>query len=152
MKMANERTPRELETRAKFERPTKWTPPQLLPDPTPEPGYAFRWVRLSTLNVTDATNISSKLREGWEPVKASEHPEITLMSGEQRRFTDSIEIGGLLLCKTPVEFTEQRDAHYRNLANSQMDSVDNNLMRESDPRMPMFKERSSKVSAFGRGN
>jgi hypothetical protein len=148
--MANERTPRELETRVKMERPTKWSPPQLLPDPTPEPGFAFRWIRLSTLGHADAINISSKLREGWEPVKASEHPEITLMGGDKLRFPDSVEIGGLLLCKTPVEFTEQRDAHYRQLAGQQMDSVDNNFMRDSDPRMPLFKERSTKVT-FGKG-
>jgi hypothetical protein len=152
MKMATtERTPRELDTRAKMERPTKWSPPQLLPDPTPEPGYAFRWIRLSTLGNADAINVSSKLREGWEPVKASDHPEIQLMGGTTGRFPDSVEIGGLLLCKTPVEFTEQRDAHYRQLATSQMDSVDNNFMRESDPRMPLFRERSTKVS-FGKGN
>ena len=151
--MANtERTPRELETRAKTERPKQWMPPQLLPDPTPEPGYAFRWIRLSTLGTADAVNVSSKLREGWEPVKASDHPEIQLMGGDKTRFPDSVEIGGLLLCKTPVEFTEQRDAHYRQLAGQQMDSVDNNFMRESDPRMPLFKERTSKVSAFGKGN
>jgi hypothetical protein len=145
-----ERTPRELETRAKTERPKQWMPPQLLPDPTPEPGYAFRWIRLSTLGTADAVNVSSKLREGWEPVKASDHPEIQLMGGDKTRFPDSVEIGGLLLCKTPVEFTEQRDAHYRQLAGQQMDSVDNNFMRESDPRMPLFKERSTKVS-FGKG-
>lgn len=148
--MANERTPRELDTRTKMERPAKWMPPQLLPDPTPEAGYAFRWIRLSTLNAPDAINVSSKLREGWEPVKASEHPEIQLMGGASGRFPDSIEIGGLLLCKTPTEFIEQRDAHYRNLATAQMDSVDNSFMRESDARMPLFKERSSKVS-FGKG-
>jgi hypothetical protein len=145
-----ERTPRELDTRAKMERPLKWTPPQLLPDPNPESGYAFRWIRLSTLNNADALNVSSKFREGWEPVKASDHPEIRLMSSAKNQFPDSVEIGGLLLCKTPVEFTEQRDAHYRNLANTQMESVDNNFMRENDPRMPLFKERSTKVS-FGKG-
>ena len=149
--MANiERTPRELDTRAKMERPVKWTPPQLLPDPSPEAGYAFRWIRLSTLNNADALNVSSKFREGWEPVKASDHPEIRLMSSVKNQFPDSVEIGGLLLCKTPVEFTEQRDAHFRNITNTQMESVDNNFMRENDPRMPLFKERSTKVS-FGKG-
>lgn len=145
-----ERTPRELDTRAKMERPVKWTPPQLLPDPLPEAGYAFRWIRLSTLNNADALNVSSKFREGWEPVKASDHPEIRLMSSVKNQFPDSVEIGGLLLCKTPVEFTEQRDAHFRNITNTQMESVDNNFMRENDPRMPLFKERSTKVS-FGKG-
>jgi hypothetical protein len=97
-------------------------------------------------------NISSKLREGWEPVKASEHPEIQLMNtGSTGRYPDSIEIGGLMLCKTPTEFTEQRDAYYRAQADGQMQSVDNNFMRDNDPRMPLFKERSTKVQ-FGRGS
>jgi hypothetical protein len=144
------RAKRETESRAGAERPRKWAPPQLLPDPHPEDGYAFRWIRLSTLGTSDALNISSKLREGWEPVKASEHPEIRLMGGQANRFPDSIEIGGLLLCKTPVEFTIDRDAYFANQADAQMASVDNTFMRESDPRMPMFKERSTKV-VFGKG-
>ena len=144
------RLSRELETREKVERPKQWMPPQLLPDPTPEPGYAYRWIRISTLNKTDATNLSSKLREGWEPVKASDHPEIRLFGSTNGQFPDSVEVGGLLLCKTPVEFTEQRDAYYRQQAEAQMQSVDNTYMRENDPRMPMFKERSSKVT-FGKG-
>ena len=88
-----ERTPRDQDTRAQYERPAKWMPPQLLPDPTPEPGYAFRWIRVGFMGKDDARNVSSKLREGWEPVKASEHPEIQLMAtGERPRFPDSIEI------------------------------------------------------------
>jgi hypothetical protein len=147
---AQNREKRELDTRERAERPKKWKPPQLLPDPNPEPGFAFRWVRVSTLNAPDASNISTKFREGWEPVKASEHPEVVVMGGTQSRFPDSIEIGGLVLCKIPVEFVEDRDAYYLDQANAQMNSVDNNFMRESDPRMPMFKERSTKVT-FGKG-
>ena len=147
-----ERISRDLESREKAERPKMWRPPELLPNPNPEPGYAFRWIRVSTLNNPDPMNVSSKFREGWEPVKASEHPEIQLMNvGEKARFPDSIEIGGLILCKTPVEFTEQRDAYYQKQTDSQMQSVDNNFMRESDARMPLFKERRSEVK-FGRGS
>ena len=144
------RPSRDLETREIVERPKHWMPPQLLPDPKPEPGYAYRWIRISTLNKADTTNLSSKLREGWEPVKASDHPEIRLFGTTNGQFLDSVEVGGLLLCKTPVEFTEQRDAYYRQQAEAQMNSVDNTFMRENDPRMPMFKERSSKVT-FGKG-
>ena len=144
------RDKREQTTRASTTRPAKWTPPQLLPDPNPEEGYAFRWVRISTLNKDDATNISSKLREGWEPVKASDHPEIRFFGIDDKRFPDSVQVGGLLLCKTPVEFVVQRNAYYANQAESQMQSVDNTYMRENDPRMPLFKERSSKVT-FGKG-
>lgn len=144
------RDKRELTTRAAYARPTKWAPAQLLPDPTPEDGYAFRWIRVSTLNNADPTNISSKLREGWEPVKASDHPEIHMFGTDSGRFPDSIQVGGLMLCKTPVEFAKQRDAYYQQQAESQMQSVDNTYMRENDPRMPLFKERSTKVT-FGKG-
>ena len=145
------RLDRELESREKTKRPAKWSPPQLLPDPKPEPGYVFRWIRLSMMGNSDPTNISSKLREGWEPVKASDHPEIRLFGDmDNSRYPDAVIVGGLMLCKIPAEFMDQRDAYYRNQAESQMNSVDNNFMRENDPRMPLFRERSSKVT-FGKG-
>jgi len=145
-----ERTPRENQTRVAFERPKQWLPPELLPNPNPEEGFEFRWIRVSTLGTSDPINISSKLREGWEPVKASEHPEIQLMDvGEKRRFPDSIEVGGLMLCKTPKEFVNQRNQYFQQQTDGQMASVDNNFMRDNDARMPLFKERRSEVS-FGR--
>jgi len=149
--MAESRLSRELETRSRSERPKAWMPPQSLPDPNPEPGYAFRWIRVSTLGTNDPGNVSAKLREGWEPVKASEHPEIQLMGTGSGRFPDGVEVGGLLLCKTPEEFVRQRDAYYQRQADGQMQSVDNSFMRENDPRMPLFKERKSEVK-FGRGS
>ena len=149
MEKSNRMT-RELDTREKMERPKQWMPPQLLPDPTPEEGYAYRWIRIASLGKDDATNISGKLREGWEPVRASDHPEIRLFGSSNGKFPDSVEVGGLLLCKTPVEFTEQRNDYYRKQAEAQMNSVDNTYMRENDPRMPMFKERKSTVT-FGKG-
>jgi hypothetical protein len=145
------REKRAAESRKSFERPTSWMAPALLPDPNPEDGYAFRWIRIAALGKDDPTNISGKLREGWEPVKASDHPEIRMFgSSSEGSFPDSIQIGGLMLCKTPVEFTQQRDAYYQKQADAQMQSVDNTYMRENDPRMPMFKERKSTVT-FGKG-
>lgn len=149
--MPDPRAPRELETRAKAERPKQWMPPQILPEVNPEPGYAMRWIRISTLGVDDPRNVSVKLQEGWEPVKASDHPEAYMSGTGSGRFPDTIQIGGLMLCKTPAEFVEQRDAYYQNQADGQMKSVDNNFMRESDPRMPLFSDRKSKVT-FGRGS
>jgi hypothetical protein len=96
-------------------------------------------------------NISAKLREGWEPVRAQDHPEIQTFNDQQGQFKDNILIGGLLLCKTPKEFVQQRDDWYRKQSESQMNSIDNNFLRENDPRMPLFKERQSKVT-FGSGN
>jgi hypothetical protein len=148
--MAENRTNRELETRERTTRKRAWVRPDVLPNPTPEPGYEFRWVRVSTRGQADPMNVSLKLREGWEPVKAVDHPEVHLMSVENDRFKDNIVIGGLLLCKAPKEMIEDRNAHYQEQADAQINSVDNNFMRENDPRMPLFSERKSKVT-FGRG-
>ena len=148
--MAENRLNREVETREKTTRKRHWQRPETLPSPEPEEGYAFRWIRVSSRGNVDATNVSSKLREGWEPVKAVDHPEITLVDIEQERFKDNVVIGGLLLCKAPVELVEERSEYYETQTNSQMQSVDNNLMRESDPRMPIFNDRKTKVS-FGNG-
>ena len=139
--MAENRIDRELKSREKTTRKKAWTRPEVLPSPNPEPGYEFRWIRVSSQGTTDATNVSSKLREGWEPVKASDHPEITLVTIENDRFKDNVVIGGLLLCKAPVELIEERTDYYKQQTRSQMESVDNNLMRENDPRMPLFHEK-----------
>lgn len=149
--MAENRVPRNLETRAVVERPKQWAPAELLPEPDKQPGFAYRWIRTSTLNNADPRNLSAKLREGWEPVKIEEQPQFQLLIDPASRFKDNIEIGGLLLCKTPLEFVDQRNTHFRKQAEGQMEAVDNSLMRQSDPRMPLFKERKSTTS-FGKGN
>jgi len=148
--MADNRLDRELETREKTARKTAWKRPEVLPSPNEEEGYIYRWIRVSTRGNVDAMNVSSKLREGWEPVKASDHPEITLVTIENDRFKDNVVIGGLMLCKAPKEMVEERNAYYKEQAENQMSSVDNNLMRENDPRMPLFNDRKSKVT-FGKG-
>jgi hypothetical protein len=149
--MAENRLARELETRSQKERPKQWQRPETLPQPIKEPGYAYRWVRVSLMNQADARNVSSKLREGWEPVRIEEQPQFKLLVDPNSRFKDNIEVAGLLLCKIPEELVGQRSDYYSAQTRAQMDSVDNNFMRESDPRMPLFKEGKTKVS-FGKGN
>ncbi len=144
------RIPREFETRAKAERPKAWAPAELLPEPPKDPNYAYRWIRVSTLGSADPRNISSKIREGWEPIKVADYPEYAHQCDDKPRLSGSVEIGGLILCRTPKELVEQRNAFYTGQATSQMESVDNTFMRENDPRMPLFKQRRSEVS-FGRG-
>jgi hypothetical protein len=148
--MADNRLDRELETREKTARKTAWKRPEVLPSPNQEEGYVYRWIRISTRGNVDGMNVSSKLREGWTAVKASDHPEITLVTIENDKFKDNVVIGGLMLCKAPVEMVNERNDYYQDQANSQMQSVDNNLMRENDPRMPLFNDRKSKVT-FGKG-
>ena len=133
------RIKRELESRALTERPKRWMPPELLPEPDKQAGYEYRWIRVSMLGKQDGRNVSTKIREGWEPVKLQEQPQFKLLTDPTTRFEDGIEIGGLLLCKTPEEFVEQRKDYYANQNQLQAEAVDNNLMRQSDPRMPIFK-------------
>jgi hypothetical protein len=149
--MAENRNTRELESRAVSERPKQWMPPELLPEPDKQAGFAYRWIRVSTLNNADPRNLSAKLREGWEPVKIEEQPKFQLLIDPNSRFKDNIEIGGLLLCKTPEEMIDQRNDYYARQAQAQTEAVDNNLMRQSDARMPLVKERKSSTS-FGKGS
>ena len=148
--MATNRNTREIDTRATSERPKQWAPAELLPEPDKQAGYAYRWIRVSTLSQADPRNLSGKLREGWEPVNVEEQPQFQLLIDPNSRFKDNIEIGGLLLCKTPIEFVDQRNTFYQRQAENQMEAVDSNLMRQSDPRMPLFKESKSSTT-FGKG-
>jgi hypothetical protein len=120
-----------------------------LPDFVPESGYKYRWVRVMARGQSDNTNMTARLREGWVPVKASDHPEYQQFVDDTSRFQGHIEHGGLLLCKISVEKSEARAAYYRNMAAQQITSVDNNVMRESDRRMPMFRERQTTTSNRG---
>lgn len=149
--MAENRVPREIATREKEARAV-YVPPSTLPDPTPEPGYVYRWVATHILGQADPTNVSKKMREGWEPVKAEDHPELMLAGNAK---TGNVEIGGLILCKMPIERARARDAYFGQQAQSQMESVDNHFMRNNDPRMPLFSDRKSAVSrgnGFGNGS
>lgn len=149
--MSENRTPRDTTTRAIDERPKQWTPPELLPEPDKEAGFAYRWIRVATLNNSDPRNVSAKLREGWEPVAIEEQPKFKLLVDPNSRYPGNIEIGGLMLCKTPEEFVQQRNEYYAKQSQAQADAVDNSLMRQSDARMPLFKERKS-THSFGKGS
>ena len=150
--MAENRKPRELEDRLMAERPKQWQLPDTLPEPDKHPDYAYRWIRVANLNAPDPRNIAAKRREGWEPVSIEEQPQFKLLADPNSRFKDNIEIGGLLLCKTPTEFVGQRNKYYQDQTRAQTDAVENNLMRQSDPRMPLFKESKTEVSRFGKGS
>jgi hypothetical protein len=143
---------RELDTRDTQARTIdRWAPPQLLPTPDPRPGWVHRWIRTSIMGSADPMNISQKRREGFEPCKAEDYPELMSHASIDGQFKGSIEIGGLVLCRAPEEFMEQRAAHYDKLNRSQMESVDNNFMADNDPRMRKFSDRATKVT-FGKGS
>jgi hypothetical protein len=146
--MAENRTNRDLMSREKSARAV-YVPPTNLPDPLPEPGYVYRWVATHVLGQSEVTNVSRRMREGWEPVKAADHPELMMMGNEK---TGNVEIGGLMLCKIAKEKAEARDDYYNQQAQNQMESVDNSFMRQNDSRMPLFAERKSSSTRGGFGS
>mgnify|MGYP003339845040 FL=1 len=117
---------RDLESRQTTERPKVWRAPETLPSPDPRPGWKHRWVRISILGQADPSNISSKLREGYEPCKVEDYPELMLHAVTEGRFKGNVEVGGLLLCRIPEELMEQREAYYAQQNRAQVESVDNN--------------------------
>ena len=145
------RLARELDDRIAAGRPTSWQNPDSLPMPNERPGWKHRYIRISMMGQSDPSNISSKLREGYEPVKAEEYPELMMHATQEGRFKGNIEIGGLLLCRIPEEFLKQRADFYNKQNRAKMESVDNTFMKDNDPRMPLFAEKRSRVS-FGSGS
>lgn len=131
-----------------------WRPQNRLPEPRPQHGWRFKWVRIGVLGNVDNRNVSTRFREGWQPVGLSEAQDLVgavVLTDVDTRFEDALVIGGLMLCKMPEEEAQRRDRYYQDKARSQVRAIDNSLLSESDPRMPLnIRERNSKVE-FGRG-
>jgi hypothetical protein len=122
----------------------------MLPSPEPKNGIEYRWIRTSTLGNSDNTNVSSRFREGWTPVRKEDHPNLQVVSDIDSRFTDNIEVGGLLLCQNSTENVQARRDAQLQQAENQMDAVDNSYLRNSDPRMPVLKPERSTRNSFGK--
>jgi hypothetical protein len=134
------------------ERPQTWSPANILPSPDPVEGIRFKWVRVSSMGQDDPMNYSKKIREGWTPVPVEEVPELQhLLIEPNKKFEGKMEVGGLLLCKMPEHMAQQRQDHYLAQSRGMMESVDNSLMRESDPRMPINAPQRQSRSTFGSG-
>jgi|TARA_R100001510_G_scaffold47901_1_gene45400 hypothetical protein len=145
-----DRTPRTKESREENQRKVSWQRPSMLPVPEARNGIEYRWIRTSTLGQSDNTNVSSKFREGWTPVRKEDHPNLQVVSDIDSRFTDNIEVGGLLLCQNSTENVEARRRAQLEQADSQMQAVDNSYLRNSDPRMPVLNPERSTRTSFGK--
>jgi len=147
----SDRTPRSAESRDKISRRKPWQPPSLLDAPPPPQGYVYRWIRESMIGQNDPANMSKRIREGWEPVRAEDYPDFEAPSIDDGKHAGVIGVGGLILAKIPKETVDERRAYYQNVADQQIQAVDNDLMRESNQVMPISApNRSSKVT-FGKG-
>jgi hypothetical protein len=149
-----ERTTREAKSRANTQRRKPWAPPSKLDAPDAPIGFKHRWVRTALRGEDDLTNVHSKLREGWEPVRADEYPDMgdrypVIQEGKN---AGVIGVGGLMLCRIPEETVEERTEYYREQTRNQMKAVDENLMREQHPSMPIHNDRKSRVTFGGKNS
>ena len=145
-----DRTSRAAATRDKTERRKPWAPPSRLDAPEPPAGYVHRWIRVAMRGEEDKINVHQKLREGWEPVRADEYPDFQAPTIDEGRYAGVIGNGGLMLCRIPEETAQERSAYYGTRTREQMQAVDQDLMKDQHPSMPITKDRRSRVSFGGR--
>lgn len=144
------RVPREQASR-ESEKSYVYQPASALPEPTPDPKFSYRWVATHVMGTLDPMNASKRFRDGWEPVKAADHPELYIVGNKE----GNVEVGGLMLCRMPKERALARERYYQDQNEAQMQSVDNNFMRNNNAKMPLFSDRQSEVergTGFGKGN
>ena len=143
-------TSRASQTREKSERPKVWVPPSSLDAPPAPDGFRYRWIRAEVTGFQDTKNITGRIREGYELVRAeevenaSDYPVL-----EEGKYKGVIGVGGLLLAKVPNEIAKQRMEYMTGKHQERDQAVNNDLMKEQDQRMPINVERQSRVTFGG---
>ena len=148
--MSDTRQPRSTQTREKTSRRKPWAPPSRLEAPQAPDGYRHRWIRTALRGDDDKMNVHAKLREGWEPVRADEYPGFDYAAIDEGQHAGIIGNGGLMLARIPEETAQERTDYYRGRTREQMVAVDQDLMKEQHPSMPISNERQSRVTFGGR--
>ena len=144
------KTPRSASTRDKEARTKHWQLPSSLDTPTPPEGYKFRWIRESVRGYEDNKNVIGRIRQGYELVRADEYPDFDFPSVSEGKNKGIVSVGGLLLAKVPLEIAAERDEYYSEQTRHQQEAVDNDLLKEQHPSMPINKpERQTKVTFGG---
>ena len=144
------KTSRSADTREKSQRKRVWQRPSSLDAPPAPDGYIHRWIRAEVRGYEDTKNVINRLREGYELVRADEYPDWQLPTIEDGKNAGVIGVGGLLLARIPEELIAQRNAYYQGLTEDQIKAVDNDLMKDAHPSMPISKpERQSRVTFGG---
>jgi len=150
-----DRNSRSAETRETQTRRKPWQPPSMLDAPPAPPGYQHRWIREAVRGHDDKSNMSKRIREGYEPVRAEDYPDFEAPTIENGNRAGVIGVGGLILAKVPVETADERNSYFETQTRDQLEGVDHNYMRESNPKMPIKDsdiQRSSKVQFGSRPN
>ena len=143
------RTSHASQTRDKVKRPTTWTPPSSLDAPPVPDGFRHRWIRTETMGFDDTKNMSGKIRSGWELVRADEYPGTDYPSVKEGKYAGVIGVGGLVLARIPEEVAKAREEYFRRQTKDKDDAVNNDLMKEEHPSMPINQERQTRVTFGG---
>ena len=143
------KTSRASQTRDKIEVKKVWTPPNSLDAPPAPTGYRHQWIRSEILGASDAKNVASSLREGWELVRADEYPEQDFPSLTTGKYSGVIGVGGLVLARIPEEIAQQREAYYKDQTKQRDEAVNNDVLKEQHPSMPINNERQTRVTFGG---
>ena len=141
---------RESETRSKTERRKPWAPPSQLDAPPAPNGFKHRWIRAETVGQMDQKNVSARLREGWEFVRADEYPDVEWPQIDTGRYSGVIAVGGLMLARIPEEIVKERSQYFAQVAQDKDEAVANDPLKDQHPSMPISNERSTRVT-FGGG-
>ena len=149
MKKEQDTTSRASSTRSKTERPKVWTPPSSLDAPPAPDGFRHRWIRAESLGFQDTKNVSARLREGFELVRADEYPDSQYPVITDGKYAGVIGVGGLLLARISEEIAKQRAAYIDSLSKGQDEAVEHDLMKEQHKSMPINVERQSRVTFGG---
>ena len=148
-KETEKRTSRASQTRVKEERKKVWTPPSSLDAPPAPDGYKHRWLRAESMGFDDSSNMSAKIRSGFELVRADQYPETDYPTVQDGKYKGVIGVGGLLLARIPVEIVKSREEYYNNMTQDADAAIEQDLMKEQHPGMPINAERQTRVTFGG---
>ena len=143
------KTSRASQTRAKTEKPKVWTPPSSLDAPPAPDGFHHRWIRAESMGFDDTKNMAGKLRSGYELVRADEYPGSNYPVMTDGKYKGVIGVGGLLLARIPVEIVKSRDEYFNKITQDKDTAVEQDLMKEQHPSMPINAERQTRVTFGG---
>jgi hypothetical protein len=143
------KTSRVSETRVKQEKPKVWAPPSSLDAPPAPDGYRHRWIRAESMGQDDTRNMSGKIRSGWDLVRGDEYPDYDYPTVNDGKYAGVIGVGGLVLARIPEELAKQREAYYSQMNADRNEALENDLMKEQHPSMPINQERQTRVTFGG---
>ena len=126
-----------------------WTPPSSLDAPPAPDGFKHRWIRAESMGFDDSSNMSAKLRSGFELVRADEFSDVDYPTINDGKYKGVIGVGGLLLARIPNEVVKSREEYFKKQTQDRNDAIDNDLMKEQHPSMPINNDRQTRVTFGG---